>query len=1688
MERAKLSSTRAKTASSTTDISATKQSVRQRTAAPSAPPSWSSNPIVGSRQAAEARITKRKEELLAWRARKEKGNQIDTPLPPAAKPPPTENPTDKPTLDAYESENDSKHTRRLCHEIKPEEPAPKSPVRPVKPFHFGPLDEPKWAYLEPGEHAVAVEAPLTPPHRRKLAVKLDFSSPAMLDDKEVVAKQRDKPVRPSTKSKPTTSSSRQYGPVDHTEPPRRAHVPVWQAQTISSLNHQRAQVERAARREKTDPPRHARDRMTKPTMQTVYVRAKKKDGHGKSNKAVADDCRETSTSVATEAERGQNENGLEDGGNENGPEEVDETKMPVAARRLNFDTVDDEGGVQNENDLEDEGIENGSEEVEAIVPAAARRLDFDAMDDDSDDVEEENNQDGQAHTEDHVEDEGALDEYCPDALTESERRMEEQPEEEIYSDDSDDNGTSPPTVDLDECHESVMPGGPPLPSSPSSNRSSPGWSIPVLMPSRHDPPHRPLTPLNMDLIHPPGMYGPRPSMSIAPPGMQNQTEMTPPPLSTSPMHDDDDASANNRPEGEEAPGSETMLSPLGQQDQVALDLSEPSILASPTKEVASSQVPPSRKEQTMPPSKPVSPVKKVTFEAFPEDNQYLVDEMSPSTKEEVMHHDEHASPVKHDEFVLPPPLPVLMTHELSAKNSPRKHAMTTVVVSDEGNDFLRKSPVKHKAGTGSPHAKSPLHALPAHAPSVADELVGTTMPPMTTTAFLFTNVVVPPPADGDYERPVTKSFQFQGPLDLGGRAKALSPTWMAGTKPFVPPSFVLKDMTEASSMHPTKAPRVVAPSVKLAPQVEDASLVEEAPSTKEPWSVKTSSAMASKPLQDPVPLTPPPMHRPTLDMNLVQPRALPTMAVMGMTSGTPELRQRPMRHRGQTPPSRPFLGSQTFGPFVTTQDGGTDVPGQRPPPPQHAAARPPPSTKPSEVGDTPLIQPWTNVAPTVLAPRPASVSQPRSMATVDSRLLPQGLQPGIVQASLPQGNAPSGPVAPSPLGPAEKTELVNTQGHPSSLGQTQQPTSMRLPNQGPTMSTGLLSTMPPQGTLLASDGSVHSRPASLISQPHVSLHQVPQAAQPALPLGKSMEQPMARPAGVLPPGQQPASFLYPQHTVKPTPVLVHAPRLPAVITNQATAETTPLTAPTRPTALVSAAPPQGVTGIATTALPVVCHQEPMPSSAQVTAGVFTSPNKSAPAQVPPATPLRTQNSTVTTPFRNNPTTDATPPKPAMAFSPPATSHGSQSSPPTGFRTPAKTQRPLQPSRLFSEVVPPHASRIISPALASNAHPPLPQRLPVSLPHTTLEAETSRTHTAPLEPQPVVNDVAAPEASSTWLGRVARVVACVGCVGLALAAFELQARQDDLLQHNMQDLVADVDRLSTYAVEYDEKLSSWGSSLANELAANTARLHRESQDMHAHLDAIVAQTKARNARAMTDVQAALETALDEFHSATVASVQTALVRDGVWTEDTPRSLAAMQRRLEDHLDADKAALAAHVEAHVQAREDLSAADEAAVLAICGSDDLCVMGLADDDDDVVQVDERDNIRLLEEMDVTMEASSNADVMLQFVVVAEVLVILAVWWILSHGLLVIKADVETDDIVFIPHTGKTESMTDDGEDEELPVENGVDVTEDDDDVVLVAQTPEVTRHLKFHPTPQSVRRSPRLSLEVPQPLDMH
>ncbi|ETW07351.1 hypothetical protein H310_01887 [Aphanomyces invadans] len=246
--------------------------------APSAPPSWSNQTHHGHRaktstiedsQASKTRM----EQLIAWRAARnktaedavasnpEKQRLLDR-QPASFKTPIS---TDGLTV-SVQPAGDATHTRRLCHVVKAtavEEP-PRPSSRHLRNFQFGPIEE-KYVRqredvdVEKVHEKTDVPTPQTPPQRRQLAIKLDFSSPAMDNDghredglKHVVV--------PATFNPVASHSNRQAAFVKGTTSRSQQHIPVYQAHTIASLNHQRAMAERAAQRsaEQLQLQRHSR--------------------------------------------------------------------------------------------------------------------------------------------------------------------------------------------------------------------------------------------------------------------------------------------------------------------------------------------------------------------------------------------------------------------------------------------------------------------------------------------------------------------------------------------------------------------------------------------------------------------------------------------------------------------------------------------------------------------------------------------------------------------------------------------------------------------------------------------------------------------------------------------------------------------------------------------------------------------------------------------------------------------------------------------------------------------------------------------------------------------------------------------------------------------------------------------------------------------------------------------------------------------------------------------------------------------------------------------------------------------------------------------------------------------------------------------------------------------------------------
>ncbi|CAK4131427.1 unnamed protein product [Aphanomyces euteiches] len=368
---------------------------------------------------------------------------------------------------------------------------------------------------------------------------------------------------------------------------------------------------------------------------------------------------------------------------------------------------------------------------------------------------------------------------------------------------------------------------------------------------------------------------------------------------------------------------------------------------------------------------------------------------------------------------------------------------------------------------------------------------------------------------------------------------------------------------------------------------------------------------------------------------------------------------------------------------------------------------------------------------------------------------------------------------------------------------------------------------------------------------------------------------------------------------------------------------------------------------------------------------------------------------------------------------------------------------------------------------------VPTRLPVERNDLFVEPNLPTSPPAPLTTSFEEEDLSSREESSSWSGLLWKLVTCSVCVAIAVASVHFQQNLESAVDSNMSQLVSEVHSLSSSAVDYDGKLTSWGESMASELHANTQRLRDESADMQKHLLIMVDQTKERNSNAMAEVEAALASALSQFQTSTIASLKKTLAQQGI--KQAATTLPEMLHDLKLRVAHERKALSLAKKKHSQVEGEIQTDDS----QLCHDDEICLLG-AELSDEVVE----DDTTWMEEIAAKISASEDiptassvGDLVLQALLAIEAIVIVAVWVALGWKFKQ-PENMEANDIVFIPQSGALSHIDDDEEEETKDEEIDENHEDEDDDVLveLVAKTPEVTRHLKFRPTPRSSRRSPR------------
>ncbi|ETV65240.1 hypothetical protein H257_17961 [Aphanomyces astaci] len=368
----------------------------------------------------------------------------------------------------------------------------------------------------------------------------------------------------------------------------------------------------------------------------------------------------------------------------------------------------------------------------------------------------------------------------------------------------------------------------------------------------------------------------------------------------------------------------------------------------------------------------------------------------------------------------------------------------------------------------------------------------------------------------------------------------------------------------------------------------------------------------------------------------------------------------------------------------------------------------------------------------------------------------------------------------------------------------------------------------------------------------------------------------------------------------------------------------------------------------------------------------------------------------------------------------------------------------------------------------------------SLPGVPTIRSTAEPRTAPGPPSP--------SSSMSWVDILLRAIVGAGCVAVAAAALHVQASQTSLVQSKLHHLVADVESLTLQAAAYDQRLASWGASLARDLDANARHLHQDTTLMQKELEDTFVLTKERNALAMADVQDTLASVLEQVQHSTETSAQATLAQVGLASSNVagsshpstslPQFLHTIQQRVQQ----DQATLHllrnSKADMEMELLRYLNASNDDNDVCATDGDEMCRLGvqLAADHDVALLEDDLEawTVEHNRAVDTWTSEVGAAKTFLHSILLVELGIVVLMWmlWRLRH----VHLSVDSDDIVFIPHMGRDDHSV-------LSSSSGDDeYSDDDDDVFIIARdvgpkTPDVTRHLKFQPTPRSVRRSPRL-----------
>ncbi|RHX96579.1 hypothetical protein DYB25_009305, partial [Aphanomyces astaci] len=449
---------------------------------------------------------------------------------------------------------------------------------------------------------------------------------------------------------------------------------------------------------------------------------------------------------------------------------------------------------------------------------------------------------------------------------------------------------------------------------------------------------------------------------------------------------------------------------------------------------------------------------------------------------------------------------------------------------------------------------------------------------------------------------------------------------------------------------------------------------------------------------------------------------------------------------------------------------------------------------------------------------------------------------------------------------------------------------------------------------------------------------------------------------------------------------------------------------------------------------------------------------------PSSQPASTHGETVAVPaLFESPTATTTPNAPAQDQTVTHESLG-EARDPTGLLLPHATSVTSSPPA----DIPPNAPAqnvFVSPVVKTATHEGLGEaRDPTGLllPHATSVTSslpglptirlTAVARTAPGPPSP--------SSSMSWVDILLRAIVGAGCVAVAAAALHVQASQTSLVQSKLHHLVADVESLTLQAAAYDQRLASWGASLARDLEANARQLHQDTTLMQKELEDTFVLTKERNALAMAEVQDTLASVLEQLQHSTETSAQATLAQVGLASSNVagsshpsttlPQFLHTIQQRVQH----DQATLHllrnSKADMEMELLRYLNASNDDNDVCATVDDEMCRLGvqLAADHDVALLEDDLEawTVEHNRAVDTWTSEVGAAKTFLHSILLVELGIVVLMWvlWRLRH----VHLSVDTDDIVFIPHMGRDDHSV-------LSSSSGDDeCSDDDDDVFIIAR----------------------------------